>query len=57
MWLKFEKKILKIVRYGACRFEKTCFEKNTFKVPSKCVNSAGSAGMRDARNASGKTRN
>ena len=28
--------------YGACRFEKTCFEKNAFKVPSRCVYSAGS---------------
>ena len=43
MWLKFEKKILKVVRAVlkieniencACRFEKTCFEKNAFKVSS-----------------------
>ena len=35
MWLKFEKKILKISSsYGACRFEQTCFEKNAFKVLS-----------------------
>ena len=44
-----------ISSYGACRFEKTSFEKNGFEVLS-CVHSTGSR-MRDVQHASGKTRN
>ena len=57
MWLKFEKKILKIVRVTVrAILKKRGFEKNAFKVLSRSVHSADSR-MRDARHASGKTGN
>ena len=55
MWLKFEKKILKIVRVMVRAILKKRVSRKTRLVLS-CIHSAGSR-MRDALHASGKTRN